>query len=407
MARQKLMFALEDNLENEEVDSVEAAETEAALAEAESDSVEAEFNEDSSQVEEAIEDTETLSKVEDKMEESIEEGEGLTEDAAEIAEIAVESICNRLGYVPAKRIMPATESFGRTGTRLDSTKIALEGVKDALKNIWDAIINRAKMIVDKIKEVISSIFDSRKKMLKLAKTYDSELDEMEADELTGDEVEIKVPDIDDIKYKDKAVDFSGVKSTVESKLNEGENSIIVGNTYVDTIQTMFKDGKISKEDLKEKAIEDKIESAVGKAAAIGKTRQVSYTKTITLEYDEPTKKLSVSFATIPYKTIKVKALKVKELQELVKEVVSNLDKLNSKKNNEDLSSSIEDILKTMEKAKADSKNDETTARYKDAIKYAGYALSVGNTITGNSLDKLVIKDCSDLLKVVNKSIKAK
>lgn len=99
----------------------------------------------------AADDADTLEGIHDVMAESVEKGEGLDETAAEIAEVAIESICTRLGISNA-RVMPATESFGSTNSRVTATKIAMEGIQDQIRKIWEAIKAAAIRIWDKIKQ---------------------------------------------------------------------------------------------------------------------------------------------------------------------------------------------------------------------------------------------------------------
>lgn len=100
-------------------------------------------------VESAQDDSETLEKIHEVMEESVEKGEGLDETSAEIAEIAIESICARLGI--SKRTMPAMESFGSANSRVVATKIAMEGIQDRLKEVWKAIAGAFKSMWEMIK----------------------------------------------------------------------------------------------------------------------------------------------------------------------------------------------------------------------------------------------------------------
>ena len=139
-----LFAVLEDELSGEIVpenteQQERVEELEAQVAEGEVTEAEGEVEELVEAVEEAIDAVEEVEEIAEVAEGSVEAGDGLTEEAAEIAEVAVESICNRLGYKPAKRIIPAMESFGATSSRLDATKYALEGFKETVKKIWEGI----------------------------------------------------------------------------------------------------------------------------------------------------------------------------------------------------------------------------------------------------------------------------
>lgn len=118
-------------------------------------------------VEDAEADAETLGEIEGVMEESIEEGEGLDETSAELAEVAVESIRLRLGFAPS-RTLPALESFGSKNSRLTATKIALEGVVETIKKVWEAIQKAFFAVWQKIKDFYNKFFTNTEKVKKLA-----------------------------------------------------------------------------------------------------------------------------------------------------------------------------------------------------------------------------------------------
>lgn len=101
---------------------------------------------------------------------SIEKGEGLTEEAAEIAEVAIEAICARLGYKPAKKIVPAMESFGGASSRLDATKYVLEGIKEASSKAWEAIKAFFSGLFATFKAFWDKMFDASLKIQARAKS---------------------------------------------------------------------------------------------------------------------------------------------------------------------------------------------------------------------------------------------
>jgi len=111
--------------------------------------------------EETENDVETLGEYQEIMQESVDAGTGLEPVAANIADVAIESISARLGFTSAQRTMPAMESFGQTGTRLSSTKVALEALNDKIKRGLDAVLNFLKMVWDKISGFIAGLLKSR------------------------------------------------------------------------------------------------------------------------------------------------------------------------------------------------------------------------------------------------------
>jgi len=113
-------------------------------------------------VEDAVEDASTLDAIKDTMEDSLEEEGGMSESAAEIAEVSVESITARLGLANAG--IPAMESFGSTSTRSTATRIAIESVNDGLKRVWEAIKNALANMWQKIKMFFAGMAKNAKAM---------------------------------------------------------------------------------------------------------------------------------------------------------------------------------------------------------------------------------------------------
>jgi hypothetical protein len=115
-----------------------------------------------------LEGVETLQKVQDVAQASVDSGEGMSEDAAQVAQVVVESICNRLGIASSRSLMPAIESFGSSNTRLSATKIAIEGIGDTIKRIWEGIKRVVKNLWEKIKGFFARFFASTEKVKKAA-----------------------------------------------------------------------------------------------------------------------------------------------------------------------------------------------------------------------------------------------
>jgi hypothetical protein len=114
-------------------------------------------------IEEAVEDAETLEDTADVLEESVAEGgEGVDEAGAEIAEIAVESLCRRLGI--KKKVMPALEGFKSANSRVVSTRIALEGFKDVIGRAWAAIKSAFATLWTKITAFLDSVLNANTKL---------------------------------------------------------------------------------------------------------------------------------------------------------------------------------------------------------------------------------------------------
>lgn len=155
--RNGLVFAMEDDttLEDGVVTPEAAVEVEAGSAEVAQQTGEVEDLQ--AAIEDAEEGAETLEKIEGVLEESAESGEGVDETAAEIAEVAVESICARLGIRTSKSF-PAMEAFGSQNSRLSATKIALENIGEHIKRIWEAIKAAFIRLWDKVKAFFNTMF---------------------------------------------------------------------------------------------------------------------------------------------------------------------------------------------------------------------------------------------------------
>ena len=157
-----LVAAMEDETQAAElaIDESGADSAEADIVEATDISADVEAG--TAEVEQASADAETLTRIADTAEAAEEEG-GLDPVAAEIAEIAVESIYARLGVT--RNSYPALESFsGKTG-RKRATQIAVEDIKETVKKIWAAVVVAFQKMVDFVKNFFAKIFDANRKLL--------------------------------------------------------------------------------------------------------------------------------------------------------------------------------------------------------------------------------------------------
>ncbi len=102
--------------------------------------------------------TDELAAVGEVLAEKASDGEGMSEDAAAIATVAIESIRERIG-MKRKSGVPSLETFKTPRARAEATRIALEaGVMDTLKAIWQKIVEICKAIWNKIKEYFAKLF---------------------------------------------------------------------------------------------------------------------------------------------------------------------------------------------------------------------------------------------------------
>ena len=115
-------------------------------------------------IESAQADGDSLGAIAETMEATEETG-GLDPVAAEVAEVAVESICNRLGVTRRKY---ALESFSSKDKRVAATRYAVEEIKDVLKRIWDAIVAAFGKVKEFLKNFFKALFDSNEKLAQRA-----------------------------------------------------------------------------------------------------------------------------------------------------------------------------------------------------------------------------------------------
>jgi hypothetical protein len=124
-------------------------------------------------------DAETLEKVQEVVQGTVDSGQGMDETTAQVAQVVVESICNRLGIVNSHKLMPATESFGSSNTRLAATKVALENAfTDTIKRIWEAIKKFVKSTWEKIKMFFARFFENTAKVIKAAEAMQMKVREI-------------------------------------------------------------------------------------------------------------------------------------------------------------------------------------------------------------------------------------
>ena len=116
-------------------------------------------------IESATADADSLGAIAETME-STEETGGLDPVAAQVAEVAVESICARLGV--QRRRPYAMESFGDKSRRVGATRYAVEEIKGVLGRVWDAIIVAFGKVKEFLKNFFKALFDSNEKLAQRA-----------------------------------------------------------------------------------------------------------------------------------------------------------------------------------------------------------------------------------------------
>lgn len=147
--------------ENNEVEAANVA-TEVEAATSELAEVGGEAEEYAEGIETSVDAAGELQEVHDTLAASVEDGEGVSEETAKMAEIAVEAICAKVGISAREaRMIPAMESFGSANSRLTATKLAMEGIKETAKRIWEAIKKACIHVWNVIKNFFAGLTKSR------------------------------------------------------------------------------------------------------------------------------------------------------------------------------------------------------------------------------------------------------
>lgn len=141
--------------ENTEVARLESMVAEAGITASEHDAMNT-----VTAVDDAVAAVEELTDVALVMADATDKEEGIPEDAAKIAEVAVESICARLGYTHTSVIVPSMESFSFKGSKLDATKYALEAIGEVVTKVWEAVKVFFKKVWESIKALFHRLFDT-------------------------------------------------------------------------------------------------------------------------------------------------------------------------------------------------------------------------------------------------------
>ena len=157
------LFAALENEESATVlpevsDQVELLESE--LAEKEAEIVSNEMDEEISIVEESLVSLEELLDVGEVVNKQINEDGVLADDVVKVADVAVESILDRLGYRSPVKTVVAVESYAAlTGpdeknetSKSEASKTTMERITEVVKKIFEGIKNFFKNMLGKLME---------------------------------------------------------------------------------------------------------------------------------------------------------------------------------------------------------------------------------------------------------------
>lgn len=117
------------------------------------------------------------------------EGEGIDESAARIAEIAVESICARLGIRSTG--FPALESFGSKSSRRIATRRAMEGISDKMMVIFKSVKEAIAQMWEKVMAFLSTLLDSNLRLESSAKAMQAKAEALDKAAKAEGEIENK------------------------------------------------------------------------------------------------------------------------------------------------------------------------------------------------------------------------
>jgi hypothetical protein len=150
---------------------LEAPETlDAVLGEAQA------LDKDLDTAEASLEDLEDLGHLTEKVEDTLQEGgPGLTDDAAEIVGVAVEALLKRLKVSSDAKLVPSLEAFGRTESRVTSTRVALEGLKEKAQQAWETFKRFLEEIWQKILDFYHKFMGVHAQILKQAQALKEEI----------------------------------------------------------------------------------------------------------------------------------------------------------------------------------------------------------------------------------------
>lgn len=162
-----LVAAMEDEALAADLAEVDTGADSAEAAIAEVTELGEDLSSASAEIESVSSDAETLELIADKIE-ATEESGGLTPEAAEVVEVAVESIYARLG-LPTKKALPALEGFSNKDSRVKATHIAVEDIREMGKRLWEAIKKAFNQMIDWIVSFWKSLTDATVRIEKRAK----------------------------------------------------------------------------------------------------------------------------------------------------------------------------------------------------------------------------------------------
>jgi hypothetical protein len=199
-------------------------------------------------IESTVEDAGTLDEIGDVMEESVESGEGLSQESAKIAGIAISAIAKRLGYPANIDLMPSMEAFGATSSRVTATRIALEAEQSLATRAWDAIKRAVTALYNMVANFIAKILSSTTLLDAYAVRLETAVKAIKADKPKKGDLESKAMALA-FGGKNNTATFENAKSTAAVHKSLAENLEKFGSaaqsavTKIDSILAEIKGAK--------------------------------------------------------------------------------------------------------------------------------------------------------------------
>lgn len=156
-----IVASMEEGQEDLPVAEVEVGADSAEAAIAETADAAGAVAEGTTQIESAQNDADALTSIIETVEGSEAEG-GLDPVAAEVVEVAVESIYQRLGI--KKKPLVSVEAFSNKTGRLRATNVAVEDWKEQVKRVWKAIVEAFGKVLAWIQNFFRGLFDASAKL---------------------------------------------------------------------------------------------------------------------------------------------------------------------------------------------------------------------------------------------------
>lgn len=100
-----------------------------------------------------------LQAAKDFVESQVAQG-GMSEQTAQLAQIHVESICRFMRMPITSPIIPAAENFGSSGSKLQSSVLAVEGISDRLVKAWEALKAFFRRLYEGAKNAFSKVLNT-------------------------------------------------------------------------------------------------------------------------------------------------------------------------------------------------------------------------------------------------------